>query len=95
MKKWRKVEKDNGSGVGAFLAPPRKKMVKKTLLKKTPAKNASCETGDSVLVWVCSVRVNSRVLQRNARCWLDKKKMRNWRKVFLENWVPLLKTIHN
>ena len=43
-------EEDNGSGVGAFLAPPRKKMVKKTLLKKAPAKNASVkpETRSSV-----------------------------------------------
>ena len=46
-----KVEEvDNGGGVGAFLAPPRKKMVKKTLLKKAPAKSASVkpETRSSV-----------------------------------------------
>ena len=43
-------EEDNGSGVGAFLAPTLKKMVKKTPLKKTPAKNASVkpETRSSV-----------------------------------------------
>ena len=41
-------EEDNGSGVGAFLAPPRKKM--KTRLKKALAKNASVkpETRSSV-----------------------------------------------
>ena len=32
-------EIDNGGGVGAFLAPARKKMVKKTLLEKASAKN--------------------------------------------------------
>ena len=44
-------EEDNGSGVGAFLAPPRKKMVKNTLLKKASAKNVSVkpETRSSVL----------------------------------------------
>ena len=31
-------EIDNGSGVGAFLAPPKKKLVKKTNLKKAPVK---------------------------------------------------------
>ena len=43
-------EEDNGSGVGAFLAPPRKKTVKKTFLKKTSAKNVSVkpETRSSV-----------------------------------------------
>ena len=41
---------DNGSGVGAFLAPPKKKMVKKTNLKKSPAKGISvkAETRQSV-----------------------------------------------
>ena len=42
-------EEDNvsavGSGVGAFLAPPRKKTVKKTFLKKTPAKSVSVKPG--------------------------------------------------
>ena len=42
-------DEDNGSGVGAFLAPLRKKVVKKALLQKAPAKNASVKTGDSVL----------------------------------------------
>ena len=32
-----------GSGVGAFLAPQRKKTVKKTFLKKPSAKNAARE----------------------------------------------------
>ena len=43
-------EVDNGGGVGAFLMPPRKKMVKKTLLKKASAKNVSVkpETRSSV-----------------------------------------------
>ena len=43
-------EIDNGGGVGAFLAPTRKKMVKKTLLKKASAKNgiAKPETRSSV-----------------------------------------------
>ena len=43
-------EGDNGGGVGAFLTPPRKKMVKKTLLKKASAKNVSVmpETRSSV-----------------------------------------------
>ena len=43
-------EIDNGGGVGAFLAPTRKKMVKKTLLKKAPAKNGAVkpETRSSV-----------------------------------------------
>ena len=43
-------EIDNGGGVGACLAPPRKKMVKKTLLKKASTKNASVkpETRSSV-----------------------------------------------
>ena len=31
-----------GSGVGAFLAPPRKKMVKKTYLKKALRKGGFC-----------------------------------------------------
>ena len=34
-------EIDNGGGVGAFLAPARRKMVKKTLLKKASAKNVA------------------------------------------------------
>ena len=40
----------NGGGVGAFLAPAKKKMVKKTLLKKASAKNgiAKPETRSSV-----------------------------------------------
>ena len=43
-------EIDNGGGVGAFLAPTKKKMVKKTLLKKASAKNgiAKPETRSSV-----------------------------------------------
>ena len=43
-------ESDNGGGVGAFLAPKKKKMVKKTLLKKASAKNgfAKPETRSSV-----------------------------------------------
>ena len=43
-------EEDNGSGVGAFLTPPRKKTVKKTFLKKTAAKSVSVkpETRSSV-----------------------------------------------
>ena len=44
-------EIDNGGGVGAFLAPAKKKMVKKTLLKKaSAAKNgvAKPETRSSV-----------------------------------------------
>ena len=43
-------ESDNGGGVGAFLAPKRKKLVKKTLLKKASAKNglAKPETRSSV-----------------------------------------------
>ena len=43
-------EIDNGGGVGAFLAPPKKKMVKKTLHKKASAKNgiAKAETRSSV-----------------------------------------------
>ena len=52
MKKMEEVEEiDNGSGVGAFLAPARRKMVKKTLLKKASAKNIAVkpETRSSVL----------------------------------------------
>ena len=43
-------EIDNGRGVGAFLAPTKKKLVKKTLLKKASAKNgiAKPETQSSV-----------------------------------------------
>ena len=43
-------EIDNGGGVGAFLAPTKKKLVKKTLLKKASAKNgiAKPETRSSV-----------------------------------------------
>ena len=43
-------EIDNGGGVGAFLAPARRKMVKKTLLKKASAKNVAVkpETRSSV-----------------------------------------------
>ena len=42
-------EIDNGSGVGAFLAPARRKMVKKTLLNKASAKIAvKPETRSSV-----------------------------------------------
>ena len=43
-------EEENGSGVGAFLVPPRMKMVKKTFLKKASAKNVSVmpETRSSV-----------------------------------------------
>ena len=43
-------EVDGRGGVGAFLAPPRKKMVKKTLLKKASMKNVSVkpETRSSV-----------------------------------------------
>ena len=43
-------EIDNGGGVGAFLAPARRKMVKKTLLKKASAKNVAAkpETRSSV-----------------------------------------------
>ena len=43
-------EIDNGSGVGAFLALARRKMVKKTLLKKASAKNVAVkpETRSSV-----------------------------------------------
>ena len=40
-------EIDNGGGVGAFLAPPREKMAKKTLLKKASTKNISVKPESS------------------------------------------------
>ena len=85
-------EIDNGGGVGAFLAPARRKMVKKTLLKKASAKNGAVkpETRSSVFAkaGVLSAReLSSRALLRNARCLLNKKKMRNLQKEFLEKWV--------
>ena len=81
-------EIDNGGGVGAFLAPARRKMVKKTLLKKASAKNGMLRSRKLDLRClprqVCSVRVSSRALLRNARCLRNKKKMRNLLKEFLE-----------
>ena len=47
-------EEDNGSGVGAFLAPPRKKTVKKTFLKKPPRVNTLSARDLTRLVEACS-----------------------------------------
>ena len=56
-----------GGGVGAFLAPPRKKLVKKTLLKKASAKNglAKPETRSSVfaMAGVLSARELTRLAE--------------------------------
>ena len=56
-----------GSGVGAFLAPPRKKMVKKTYLKKALGKgvSAEAETRASVLAEACmaSAREPTRLVE--------------------------------
>ena len=40
-------EGDTGSGVGAFLVPPRKKTVRKTFLKKNSCERSFCQDGDS------------------------------------------------
>ena len=91
-------EVDNGGGVGAFLMPPRKKMVKKTLLKKTSAKNVSVkpETRSSVFAkaGVLSARELTRLAEECSVLAKRKEDEELGRKVFLENWVPLLKTIH-
>ena len=60
-------EEDNGSGVGAFLAPPRKKMVKKTLLKKAPAKNASVKPETRSSVFAKAGVLSARELTRLAK----------------------------
>ena len=87
-----------GSGVGAFLAPQRKKTVKKTFLKKPSAKNAAVKPGTRSSVFAKAGMLSARELKRLiAECsdWRNKKRMRNWRKVFLDqSWAPLLKTIH-
>ena len=59
-------EEDNGSGVGAFLALPRKKMVKTTLLKKASAKNASVKPETRPSVFAKAGVLSARELTRLA-----------------------------
>ena len=55
---------DNGSGVGAFLAPPKKKLVKKTNLKKAPAKGAGAKTESRQSVFAKAGMLSARELSR-------------------------------
>ena len=55
---------DNGSGVGAFLAPPRKKMVKKTNLKKAPVKGISVKAETRQSVFAKASMLSARELTR-------------------------------
>ena len=59
-------EEDNGSGVGAFLAPPRKETVKKTLLKKISAKNVSVKPETRSSVFAKAGTLSARELRRLA-----------------------------
>ena len=57
-------EEDNGSGVGAFLPPPRKKTVKKTFLKKPPAKSVSVKPETRASVYAKANTLSARDLTR-------------------------------
>ena len=59
-------EEHKGSGVGAFLAPPRKKTVKKTFLKKTSAKNVSVKPETRSSVFAEAGTLSARELTRLA-----------------------------
>ena len=55
---------DNGSGVGAFLAPPKKKLVKKSNLKRFPAKGAGVKTETRQSVFAKAGMLSARELSR-------------------------------
>ena len=55
---------DNGSGVGAFLAPPKRKMVKKTNLKKAPVKGVIVKAESRQSVFAKDGMLSARELTR-------------------------------
>ena len=55
---------DNGSGAGDFLAPPRKKMLKKTNLKKALAKGISVKAETRQSVFAKAGMLSARELTR-------------------------------
>ena len=89
--------KNMGVGVGAFLAPQRKKTVKKTFLKKPPAKNAAVKPETRSSVFAKAGTLIARELTRLVEecSALAEQKEDEELAEGVPGELPPLKTIHN